>query len=209
MTQRRSPPAHRSPGAPRNVSTPKLLQLHSHTGTVLFMRAKPPIWKKSQGQPECSDTGRTGTDDVPQKEGPCPDLLEAERWEDRTDLRQNRFQARVCAFPGRRPEVPVTQIWNSKQDAHPAAETGTSLPLRSRFLRSRDEGQTAGFTCPSPPLEPSDGALSRGHPPTVGQACTWFPAGSGPRQQGVTLEPTGLATWHGEAAGPSRRAGAG
>lgn len=172
------------------------------------MRAKPPIWKKSQGQPECSDTGRTGTDDVPQKEGPCPDLLGAERGEDRTDLRQNRLQARVCAFPGRRPEVPVTQIWNSKQDAHPRRPGRHSRCAHASFV-PETKGRRRGSPVPPRPWSPVMGALSRGHPPTVGQACTWFPAGSGPQQQVVTLEPTGLATWHGEAAGPSRRAGAG
>lgn len=40
-----APPAHRSPRAHRNVSTPKLLHLHGHTGPASFMSATPPTGK--------------------------------------------------------------------------------------------------------------------------------------------------------------------
>lgn len=120
------------------------------------MSATPPIWKKPQGRPECSATERTGTDaDVPQEEGHCP-------------LTWEKLGAGKADGP---PAVPRKGAgWACNTDLELRARSapsgaGTSLGLHSRFLRSKDKGQTAGFTCPSPPLGPRDGVSEQRAPP--------------------------------------------
>lgn len=138
------------------------------------------------------------------RRAPSPDLGEAGCREGRTGLRQ---------FPGKGPDGPVTQTWNSEHEAHPRAPGRHSGCTHASFV-PKTRGRRRGSPVPPRPWGPGMESLSRGLlPHTKGQSYTWFSVGSGaswwPRSQVVTLELTGLATRCGEAAGPSCRAGAG
>lgn len=104
------------------------------------------------------------------RRAPSPDLGEAGCREGRTGLRQ---------FPGKGPDGPVTQTWNSEHEAHPRAPGRHSGCTHASFV-PKTRGRRRGSPVPPRPWGPGMESLSRGLlPHTKGQSYTWFSVGSG------------------------------